>query len=213
MARAGLQSAEAGVAASQAEIARLTILAPFAGLLETDTAEIGSLLQPGGACATVIQLDPVKIVGFVPEADVDKISVGAMAGVRFLSGHDVAGRVAFLSRSADPATRTFRVEVTVSNAGLDIRDGQTAEMLIASTSVRAHLLPASCLTLDNDGRLGVRLADDDSRARFAPVTVLLDTPQGVYVTGLPDQARVITVGQEFVADGTPLKVTLSTVAP
>lgn len=212
-ARAGLQSAEAGVAASQAEIDRLTILAPFAGLLETDTAEIGSLLQPGGACATVIQLDPVKIVGFVPEADVDKISVGAMAGARFLSGLEVAGRVTFLSRSADPATRTFRVEVTVPNAGLEIRDGQTAEMLIASASVRAHLLPASCLTLDNDGRLGVRLADDDSRARFAPVTVLRDTPQGVYVTGLPDQARVITVGQEFVADGTPLKVTLSTVAP
>lgn len=212
-ARAGLQSAEAGVAAIETEIDRLTLLAPFSGLLETDTAEIGSLLQTGGACATVIQLDPVKIVGFVPETDVDKISVGAMAGARFLSGREVAGRVTFLSRSADPATRTFRVEVTVPNAALDIRDGQTAEMLIASSGVRAHLLPASSLTLDDDGTLGVRLVAEDGTARFAPVTVLRDTPQGVYVTGLPDQVQVITVGQEYVAEGAALDVTLSPAAP
>ena len=212
-ARAGLQSAEAGVAAIQAEIDRLTIAAPFAGILETDTAEMGSLLQPGGACATVIQLDPVKIVGFVPEADVDKISVGAMAGARFISGREVAGRVTFLSRSADAATRTFRVELTVPNTGLEIRDGQTAEMLIASSGVKAHLVPASCLTLDNGGTLGVRLATEDGTAVFAPVSVLRDTTEGTLVTGLPDDATIITVGQEFVTDGTRIKVTLQEAQP
>ena len=43
--------------------------APFAGLLETDTAELGALLQTGSPCATIIQLDPIKFVGFVPEAE------------------------------------------------------------------------------------------------------------------------------------------------
>ncbi|HAR53971.1 MAG TPA: efflux RND transporter periplasmic adaptor subunit, partial [Roseovarius nubinhibens] len=46
-ARAGIESAQAGIAAAQKEIDRLAITAPFAGLLETDTAERGSLLQPG----------------------------------------------------------------------------------------------------------------------------------------------------------------------
>ena len=50
-------------------------------------------------------------------------------------------------------------------------------------------------------------------AGYGPVTVLRDTPQGVYVTGLPDQVQVITVGQEYVAEGAALDVTLSPAAP
>lgn len=211
-ARAGVQSAQSALDAIRVDISRLTVTAPFEGLLETDTAELGSLVQPGGPCATVIQLDPIKLVGFVPEAEVDRISVGAIAGARLISGREVQGRVTFLSRSADPATRTFRVEVTVPNTDLSIRDGQTAEMLIAADGVMAHLLPASSLTLDNAGVLGVRLAVD-GQARFAPVTVLRDTVDGMLVTGLPDAATVITVGQEFVTEGTPITVTLQQVSP
>ena len=110
-ARAGIQSAQAAVAAAERELDRLQITAPFAGLLETDSAELGTLLQPGSPCATVIQLDPIKLVGFVPEADVNKIDVGAMAGARLASGQEVRGEVTFLSRSADMTTRTFRLEV------------------------------------------------------------------------------------------------------
>jgi multidrug efflux system membrane fusion protein len=207
-ARAGVQSAQSMLDGVRLDIARLTVTAPFAGLLETDTAELGSLLQPGGDCALVIALDPIKLVGFIPEADVDRVTVGAIAGARLVTGRQVQGRVTFLSRSADPATRTFRVEVTVPNPDLAIRDGQTAEMLIETEGVMAHLLPASALTLDNGGVLGVRLAVDGV-ARFAPVTLLRDTLDGVLVTGLPDAALVITVGQEYVSDGTPLAVTIA----
>jgi multidrug efflux system membrane fusion protein len=38
--------------------------------------------------------------------------------------------VTFLSRSADEQTRTFRVEITVPNPDVTIRDGQTADILI-----------------------------------------------------------------------------------
>ncbi len=52
----------------------------------------------------------------------------------------------------------------MANADLSIRDGQTAEMMIATEGTPAHLLPASALTLDDDGRLGLRIVDADSRA-------------------------------------------------
>ena len=206
-ARSGIQSAEAGVAAAEKEIERLEITAPFAGLLETDAAELGSLLQPGGLCATVIQLDPIKLVGFVPETEVDKVSVGARAGARLATGREVVGTVTFLSRSADATTRTFRVEIEVPNADRSIRDGQTAEILIEAAGQPAHLLPQSALTLDNEGVLGVRVVDGDSRAGFYPVSVLRDTVEGIYVAGLPEQSDVIVVGQEFVTDGVPVAAT------
>lgn len=205
--QAGIQAAEAGVAAAEKEIERLTIRAAFDGILETDTAELGSLLQPGALCATVLQLDPMKLVGFVPETEIDRVELGALAGAKLVSGRDVRGTVSFLSRSADPLTRTFAIEVTVPNPDLSLRDGQTAEILIQAEGNRAHLLPGSALTLNDAGTLGVRVADENSITRFMPVRLLRDTAQGVWVTGLPDQADVIIVGQEFVIDGVALNVT------
>lgn len=206
-ARAALQGAQARVEATKHELGRLTMAAPFDGLLETDTAELGTLLQPGALCATLIQLDPMKLVGFVPETQVDRIELGATAGARLSSGRDVMGRVTFLSRSADPATRTFRVEVTVPNADMSIRDGQSADIMINATGDMAHLVPGSALTLNNEGQLGLRLVDDDSTVTFATVEMVRDTADGIWVEGLPEQATIIVVGQEFVSNGVKVDVT------
>lgn len=201
---ANLRSAEAAVAAAATEIERLTIRAPFAGILENDSAELGSLLQAGGVCTTVMQLDPIRLVGFVPETEISRIEQGAMAGARLAAGGQVQGRVSFISRSADPATRTFRVDIEVPNPDLSIRDGQTAEILISAPGTKAHLVPQSSLTLNNDGALGVRLVDADQITRFAPVSLVRDTPEGVWITGLAETADVIIVGQEYVTDGVPV---------
>ncbi|WP_319823404.1 efflux RND transporter periplasmic adaptor subunit [Thalassovita sp.] len=206
-ARSSIQSAEASVATAEKEMDRLTITAPFAGLLESDSAELGSLLQSGNLCATVLQLDPIKLVGYVPETEVDRVSVGALAGARLTSGQEVQGRVSFLSRSADPQTRTFRVDIDVANPDLKIRDGQTAEILIASDGAKAHLLPQSALTLNDDGKLGVRTVGVENLVEFAPVTLVRDTAQGVWVTGLAESADVIVVGQEYVTDGVTVEPT------
>lgn len=206
-ARAGMQSAQAAVAAAQSAIDDVKITAPFDGILESSSAELGSLLQPGGLCATVVQLDPIKLVGFVSEADVSRAEVGARAGARLAAGGEVMGSVTFVSRSSDPVTRTFRIEAQVPNPELSIRDGQTAEILIASAGRKAHLLPQSSLTLNDEGKLGVRVVDAQMRADFVAVDMLRDTLEGVWVSGLPDQANVIIVGQDYVVKGVPLKVT------
>ncbi|SHG41992.1 efflux RND transporter periplasmic adaptor subunit [Cognatishimia maritima] len=208
-AQAAIEAAEARVASAKKEIDRLTVRAPFAGLLEADTAEFGSLLQaqgPNGAyCATIIQLDPIKLVGFVPETEVNRVELGAMGGARLASGDEVRGTVTFISRSADPETRTFRVELTVPNKDLKVRDGQTAEIIIAAEGKSAHLLPQSVLTLNDEGKLGVRVVTKDNTADFAPVTVLRDTAQGIWLAGLPETADVIVIGQEYVVSGVPVE--------
>ncbi len=198
----GIEAATAAVAGAEKEIERLTILAPFSGLLESDTAELGSLLQPGALCATIIQLDPIKLVAFVPETEVNRVTLGAIAGARLAAGGgDLLGQVTFISRSADPATRTFRVEIEVPNPDQAIRDGQTAEIAIASDGVSAHLIPQSSLTLNDEGTLGVRLVDDNAVVSFAQVGVMRDTAEGIWVTGLPETANVIVTGQEYVTAG------------
>lgn len=206
-AEAAERTARAVVAAAEREIANLKVTAPFDGLLESDTAELGSLLQSGSLCATVIQLDTVKLVGYVPEAEVGKVSLGAEAGAELASGRKVQGKVSFLSRSADPETRTFLVEITVPNPDLSIRDGQTADISISAAGAQAHKLPQSALTLNNDGQLGVRAVGADSTVVFYPVELLRDEADGVWVGGLPEEADVIVVGQDFVTEGVAVAAT------
>ena len=67
-----------------------------------------------------------------------------------------------------------------------------------------HLLPQSALTLDDTGALGVRVVSDGQTAQFVPVTVLRDSVEGIWVSGLDDEVSVIVVGQEYVTDGVPV---------
>lgn len=205
--KAQLESAQAAVERAQKELDRLTITTPFDGLLESDSAEIGAFLQAGSPCATVIDLDPIKLVGFVPERQISRLSMGTTAGGKLVTGQEIMGEVTFISRSADDLTRTFRVEVTVDNADLSISDGTTVEIGIALAGKKAHFLPQSALTLDDNGRLGIRVAEDEV-ARFMPVEIVRDTSKGVWLTGLPEEVDVIVVGQEYVVDGRAIEVSM-----
>ncbi|MDJ0994296.1 MAG: efflux RND transporter periplasmic adaptor subunit [Dinoroseobacter sp.] len=211
---ASLEAARAAVRRAERAIEDLTVTAPFAGVLEDDTAELGAYLSPGGGsahCATVLQLDPIKIVGFVPETLVSQVSLGANAGARLSDGQGVRGTVSFIARQADETTRTFRVEVEVPNPNLRLRAGQTAEVGVEAEGTLAHLLPASSLTLDDQGRLGIRRVVESNAgpvAGFSPVKVVRDTIDGIWVSGLPEEVRVIVVGQDFVTAGAPISVTL-----
>jgi multidrug efflux system membrane fusion protein len=210
--RSALQSAEAAVDLAELQITYLTIRAPFGGVLETDTAELGALLRPGDLCAAVILLDPILLVGFIPETQIDRVEIGAAAAARLATGTEISGEVTFVARAADPNTRTFRVEITAPNPDLAIRDGQTAEIVIEAAGTNAHFLPGSVLTLNNDGVLGVRTVDAEHVVRFNPVQLLRDTVDGVWLGGLPDEADVIVVGQEYVIEGVRVTPTLRDIA-
>ncbi len=204
--RAALQSAQALVEQATIEISRLEIRAPFDGVLESDTAEIGSLLQPGSSCATLIDIDPIRLVGFVSEGSVEQVRVGASVVGNLVTGEVVHGRVSHVAQSADPATRTFRIETEAPNADREIRSGISTTIVIALEGNVGHLLPLSALTLDDQGRLGIRTAVDGN-ATFLPVTIIRDDARGAWVTGLPDEVDVIVVGQDFVTEGQSVALT------
>ncbi len=203
--QAALESAIAGLDRAQTDLDHTKIFAPFNGLLESDTAELGAFMQPGSPCATVLALNPIKLVGYATEQQVSLIEVGATAGARLINGDQVVGKVSFISRSADPTTRTFLVETTVPNDALAIRDGATADIYIGLAGIKGHILPQSSLTLNGEGKLGVRVADGD-KAKFMSISVIRDAAEGIWVTGLPATADVIVVGQEYVTDGSDIKV-------
>jgi multidrug efflux system membrane fusion protein len=158
------------------------------------------MLAGGAPCATIVQLDPMLFAGAVPEARIAYAALGLKATIETITNQTAEGTVTYISSIADPATRSFAIEIEVPNPNGEILDGLTASAIVKVGTAPAHLLPQSVLTLDDDGVLGVR-AVEDSKVAFYPVTILKDTREGVWVTGLPPKVDVITIGQEFVQEG------------
>jgi len=207
--QAKLDASQAGVRQAEIALNQVNIRAPFAGVFDHRDAEIGTYLSPGQPCGTVIELNPLLVVGDVPETEAAKLKVGAPATARLVSGQMLSGHIRYVAQDADPQTRTYHLEIAVANPRLDVRSGLSAEVHIGAGSGPAHLVPVSALVLDSAGRQGVRYAMEGDRVAFAPITIVEEAPQGLWVTGLHGPVRLITVGQSFVADGQKVRVALA----
>ncbi len=205
-AQAQLDQARAGVRQAEIALEQVNIKAPFAGVFDQRAAEVGAYLSPGQPCGTMIELDPLLVVGDVPETEASKLRVGATATAKLVSGQTLSGRIRYVARDADPQTRTYHLEVTLPNPGMNVRSGLSAEVHVAAGSGPSHLVPVSSLVLDSAGRQGVRYVATDGRVTFAPVKVSEETADGLWVTGLSGQVNLIVVGQSYVADGQKVQI-------
>ncbi len=207
--QANLDAAQAAVRQAEIALDQVNIRAPFAGVFDRRDAEVGSFLSPGQPCGVLIELDPLLVAGAVPETDAARLRVGSPATARLISGQVLSGRIRYVARDADPQTRTYRVEIAVANPGFATRAGLSAEVSIGAGSGPAHLAPISALVLDGAGRQGLRYLAEGDKVAFAPVAILEETPQGVWVMGLRGPVRIITVGQSFVAEGQKVRAALA----
>ena len=200
-AKALLDSANAQVTAMKIRLNDLVINAPFDGFIEERNAEVGDFVKDGNTIATIVESDPLLITGQISELQVGDISVGGEGSAKLVTGETVTGEIKFIGSMADPETRTFRVELEVPNEGYKLRSGVTAEITFKTNSVEAHFLSPAYLTLNDSGVLGLRAVDAENMVKFYPVRILADTPDGIWVQGLPETVRLIVVGQDFVRDG------------
>ena len=81
---------------------------------------------------------------------------------------------------------------------------------MAAPAVMAHVVSPSLLSLDDAGNIGLRIIDQQSQVQFINVNIIGDDSQGVWVTGLPPQTTVITVGQEYVSPGQQVSAVMET---
>lgn len=210
--QAEFEAANAQVERMEKELQNTKLKAPFDGVVDARMVDVGDYLAPGQPCALVIDQDPFLVVGQASEKDVGAIHTGDVGWAKLVTGERVDGKVRFISKSADLATRTFRVELEVSNKDGAIRDGVTAEMHITGEQVEAHRISPAILTLDEKNAIGVRIVDAGKRVRFMPVTIVAEAADGVWISGLPKSVMIITVGQDYVTIGQEVRIAEDKVA-
>lgn len=203
-ARAAKAAADAAVTAAEQQLDNTVVRAPFSGRLNDLTLDEGEYVDAGDVVAEVLDNDPLTVVIQVPQQALSRIAPGQAAEVQFITGETRDGTVSFIGANADAQTRTFRVEVTVDNPDSVMPAGLSARIAVPTGQARGHFISPAILSLGTDGSLGVKTVQDDNTVAFSPVTIVRAQTDGVWVTGLPDAADIITVGQGFVGAGDPV---------
>ena len=188
------------------ELNRTEVKSPFSGYIES-VVKPGNFIERGQVCATIIQLDPIIFVAEVPEISIAKVKVGQNVDINLVTGQKVSGILSFVSKSASPATKTFRVEVEIQNKDGLIKDGLTADLIIKTDKVKAHKISPSILILDDDGKLGVRTTNTENIVEFYEIEIVQDSPEGLRATGIPEGSNIIIQGQGFVEEGQLVQIT------
>jgi multidrug efflux system membrane fusion protein len=198
---AALEQAKATVERASLDLAHTDIVAPFAGVLDRRPVEVGHLVEIGDVVATLLEQDPLLVVGDVAEVDARGLRVGMAGEAQLVNGERVTGRVRYVAHEAETATRTFRLELEVANPGNLLPAGTSAVIRLPLEPVPAHEVSSAALVLNDAGALGVQTVDDQDVVRFHAASIARAGPDSVWLTGLPERLRLITVGQGFVRPG------------
>lgn len=177
------------------------IRAPFAGVISQKKIDLGAYLREGSAVVTLMDLNPMVISVQVAEKEMGLINQGDMVDVLVGEAIKEKGKIARMSPQSDARTRTYTVEIEIANKDYHLKSGQTSVVSIGLAAREATKIAPAWLTLSDEGVVGVKLVDEVNQVHFTPVIVLSDQADAMWVAGLPAQASIITVGQEFAKHG------------
>lgn len=200
-ARSRLAAVKSDLTSAEESLKNADIRAPFPGRLESLSINTGEFINAGTPVSRIVDNSPLTIAIQVPQQALSQLSVGQPAEVNFITGAAASGTVSFISTNADAETRTFLAEVTVDNADQTIPAGISAELRIPTQQVDAHFISPAILSLNVDGTLGIKAIDANNQVAFLPIRIEQSQTDGLWVSGLPEQITVITVGQGFVSKG------------
>lgn len=203
---AALRGAEQRVRALEIELQKTQVVAPFDGFLEDRPVEIGDFARVGDRVARVIELDPLIITAEATEFQREFLEPGEIGHARLASGRELDGVLRYVASEADPARRTFTVELQLPNAGGVLGAGLSAEIVVETERVAAYRISPALVSIADDGTFGIKVVDPDDRVRFYVADLVKTAPEHIWVTGLPEEIRLITFGQGFVKEGDRVRV-------
>ena len=196
-----LENVQSKIKNIEIDIDNTMIKAPFNGIVQSSYIEQGDYIRPGDIIANIVDLNPIKIQGYLSESDINKVQLGTNASVMISNTLKKNGKITFISPVAEKNTRTFEFIIEADNDDLLFKSGLTATITIGVDSAKAHKISPSILTLKDDGTVGIKTVNNDNKVIFYPTEKIKDTIDGMWVKGLPDEVRIITSGQEYVNEG------------
>jgi len=199
--QAALASARAQLDRIKRDISNTNVTAPFDGVVNSLPIEVGEMIDRGAMVAELVDISAFKVTAQVAQQTLASLELNKNIEVKVITGETLPGKLTFISSVANSSSRSFAVEAEVENTDGNIAAGVSASLIVPVEQVEAVFISPSALSLGDSGELGVKLIDADNKVEFAPIKLISSTLEGAWVTGIPDNSRVITLGQGFVKQG------------
>ncbi len=199
---------KATVARLEDELDRMTIRAPFAGVVVRERTEVGQWVNAGSPVVEMVALDTVEIRVDVPERYYTRLRTGHRAEVTLdaLPGTRLSGRVLAVIPAADPQARTFPVKVVVENRGGRIGAGMLAQVSFAMGEITAAtIVPKDAIVRQGSRTIVYRVNGDNT---VEPVPVETGAAAGVWIAingAIRPGDKVVTRGNERLQPGQPVR--------
>ncbi len=199
--QAQLASARAQLDRIQRDIENTQIVAPFSGVINSLPVEEGEMIDRGAFVAELVDNGGFIVSAQAAQQTLAQLELGKAIKVKLITGEELPGKLTFISSLADSNSRSFSVEAEVDNVDGKFAAGVSASLIVPVEQVEAVFISPSALSLGDNGDLGVKTIDENQQVVFTPITLISSSLNGAWVTGIPDNSRVITLGQGFVKPG------------
>ena len=211
-AQAQLQQAQ-GLLTQATEQDRYTrITAPFSGRVEQHFVEVGEQAAPGLPVVRIVNTNVVKITTGVPERYAGDIHEGSQVNVLFnsYSLEPVPGKVSFAGSVIDRSSRTFPIEVEVSNREGKLKPEMIGKVLLTRDRLQdVIVVPLAAILRDENGTNAFVAVEEDGYRVARRRTVIVGPSyagQLVIADGLDEGDELIVAGQNLLTPGDRLEV-------
>jgi multidrug efflux system membrane fusion protein len=193
-----LANAKANLTSAKISLAASRIIAPFDGIVDQRYVELGDYVKESVNIVKVLDFSPYLVIGHAAEKDASFINIGDPARAQLITGDVIQGHIRFISAEANENTRTFPIEMEVRNPSGSMASGLTAKILVPQPKLFSHLVSPALLILNDQGKLGLKGITDDNKVMFHAIEIVKAVSTGIWITGLEEESKIITVGQGFV---------------
>lgn len=194
---AQLRTDDAEVELARERINKMSLEAPFDGVMGLREVSLGQYVSPGESLAPLVSVNPIKLEFQVPEIYVSDIQQGQSVAVALdaLPGETFTGEVYALSPAVDDNSRNFTVRARLENEQGLLKPGLFARVTVTLETIPDALMVAEdALVPEGHQQLIYKLVD--GKVEITPVAVgLRRSGQVRIVKGLAPGDVVVTAGQ------------------
>lgn len=200
------------LAALQANIAKGTITAPFAGVVDEIFPKEGEMAMPGMPIARLMDLSKMYIEADISENYIGKIKEGDNVVVSFPSlGIEKHTKIERLANYINPNNRTFKIRVDVENSDNVLKPNMVALVNINDFKQDTAVVVASSLIMEGAANkryvFVVKSNDGVTKAVKQPVEVKMSYEGNSLVSsGLRGNEAIVDKGARSIRDGELVEV-------
>ena len=195
-AETALKVADAALRRARDDLARMTITAPFSGIMGISSLEAGDYLAVGSPVATIDDRSTILIEFTVPEAVASsmKKDMPVRASLAARPGEIFNGKIQAVGTRIDPVSRTLTVRAEIPNPDLTLIPGSTFSVSIQLTGEGSPVVPGLAIQWDRNGAYVWKLADNNTVERV-DVAILARDADRVFVDAkLKEGDKVVNEG-------------------